>query len=107
MLLNKSISYDVLIDDEKTGNETNYVEMLRGTNIYDPETSYLDKETADALYKNIKKNLSRFESEVFDAFVDGMTYVQIADKLGKTPKSIDNAIQRIKIKSEKYMDLNH
>jgi RNA polymerase sporulation-specific sigma factor len=46
----------------------------------------------------IRQNLSEFEQKVVNLYVDGMNYQQIAKELEKTPKSIDNALQRIKKK---------
>lgn len=41
------------------------------------------------------------ETQVLDLFLKGLTYQEIAEKLGKTPKVIDNALQRIKAKLKK------
>ena len=40
--------------------------------------------------------LSGFENQVLDRYLSGMTYTQIAEDMGKSPKSIDNALQRIR-----------
>jgi RNA polymerase sporulation-specific sigma factor len=46
--------------------------------------------------------LSRYESSVLDLFLLGFSYPEIANKLGKTDRSIYNAIQRIR---EKLVEL--
>jgi RNA polymerase sporulation-specific sigma factor len=40
------------------------------------------------------------EKQVFDYMLEGLNYRQIAEKMGKSPKAIDNAIQRMKGKAE-------
>lgn len=48
--------------------------------------------------EHIKEALSPFENQVLEAYLKGMDYVQIAELMGKSPKSIDNALQRIRNK---------
>ena len=50
------------------------------------------------MMEDIKKRLSPFENRVLDAYLDGENYIQIAEMTGKQPKSIDNALQRIRNK---------
>ena len=64
----------------------------------DPESVYIDKENANLLTKNIKKLLSAYEMQVLELYISGMSAADIADKLGKTRKSVDNAIGRIRTK---------
>lgn len=45
------------------------------------------------------------EKQVLNRYLDGMTYQEIAAQMHKTPKSIDNALQRIKIKLSKQRKL--
>lgn len=63
-----------------------------------PEAIVIGRENASALLARIQKLLSPFEKQVLDAYLDGSDYIQIAKKIGKTPKSIDNALQRIRRK---------
>jgi len=44
------------------------------------------------------------EQEVLTAYLDGKSYQEIADMLGRHVKSIDNALQRVKRKLEKYLE---
>ena len=55
-------------------------------------------EAFDELLDTIEKSLSTSEYEVYKLLVTGLSYVDIANMLGKNPKQIDNAIQRIKNK---------
>lgn len=62
--------------------------------------SILEKqESANRMLAALKKKLSPMEKEVLGLYLDGLDYLQIADSLGKSGKSIDNALQRIRRKS--------
>jgi len=63
-----------------------------------PETIMLEREREDELQRRIRAKLSPLENEVLKRFLAGLDYRQIAEELGKTPKSVDNALQRIKNK---------
>ncbi|AVQ28915.1 RNA polymerase subunit sigma-70 [Fusobacterium ulcerans] len=71
-------------------------------NFCNPEEIYLSKEKFRALKKYLKTNLSKMENEIFDYMLIEMTYMEIADKTGRDPKSVDNAIQRIKKKLKTF-----
>lgn len=62
------------------------------------EDEYLAKESVSALTDALYEGLSRFENEVLRLYIVGCSYSEIADKLGKNAKAIDNAIQRIRKK---------
>lgn len=61
-----------------------------------PENIVIAQENALHLENTIRQQLSSFENQVLEMYLDGDNYLVIADKLGKTPKSIDNALQRIR-----------
>ena len=63
-----------------------------------PEEILIDKENVDMIEYELGKRLSPFESEVLSLYLSGMDYQQIAKLLDKSPKSIDNALQRIRSK---------
>jgi len=68
-------------------------------NLYlDPEDEIIGKESERELMQKITQGLSLFESTVLKLFLEGLSYVEIGEKLNKTAKSIDNALQRIKRK---------
>ena len=48
--------------------------------------------------EKVRSKLSKFEIIVLNYYLDGLTYTEISKKLGKEPKCIDNALQRIKKK---------
>ncbi|MFR5876644.1 MAG: sigma-70 family RNA polymerase sigma factor [Eubacterium sp.] len=62
------------------------------------EDEYLAKESVLNLTEVLYEGLSRFENEVIRLYMVGCSYNEIADKLGKNAKAIDNAIQRIRKK---------
>ncbi len=66
---------------------------------FSPETFIIDNEDLNEIILKIKAQLSSLEEKVFELYLDGLSYVEIAKKLSKSEKSIDNALQRIKEKS--------
>lgn len=63
-----------------------------------PEAIVIGRENASAMLENIKEVLSPMENKVLEAYLEGADYMQIAKKMGRAPKSIDNALQRIRNK---------
>lgn len=61
-----------------------------------PEEIVIGEESAKNIEKRLFSRLSRMERDVLSLFLKGLTYQEIAEKLGKSPKAIDNALQRIK-----------
>lgn len=64
----------------------------------DPADIMIGQENAGVLRKRISECLSRLENQVLDLFLEGKDYREIAEITGRTPKSIDNALQRIRQK---------
>ncbi len=62
------------------------------------EDYYIAGESVSMLAKILKENLSEYENEVLRLHIVGCNYNEIANRLSKTPKSVDNALQRIKKK---------
>ena len=69
-----------------------------------PEEILIDRENVRSLRCKIEECLSAMEKQVFDLYMEGMTYQEIARHLDKEPKSIDNALQRIKSKVNKALN---
>jgi RNA polymerase sporulation-specific sigma factor len=65
-----------------------------------PEEMIIEKELWSEFQKNLWKKLSKMEQRVLQLYLKGNSYVQIAERMDKTPKSIDNALQRIRQKIE-------
>ena len=74
------------------------VDMISDNSENDPLNNMAKKESYDELLTNIRKELSESEYEVFTLMVNNMDYNTIALILNKTPKQIDNTMQRIKNK---------
>ncbi len=64
----------------------------------DIEEGIIFKEKFDALLERAKEDLSPFELKVLKFFMEGYSYVEISEKLGRSPKTCDNALQRVKRK---------
>ena len=98
-LLNESLSLNDTLD-----NDIFELEEHLGDNSYNPEYRLFEHETEDELINGFKKNLSELEDEVFLLKFGVLNYKEIAVVLDKEPKTIDNALQRIKIKLKKYLN---
>ena len=95
-ILNESVSYD---DDENK-----IIKYLQDSNP-SPLEEVMDLETQENLLNKVKNNLTEFEEQVFELHISGFKYKEIAEMLDKTPKSIDNTIQRIKTKIKKQLNI--
>lgn len=80
--------------DELVGDRT--VITSGSDNIANPEAIVIDRESAVDMQNQMFDKLSKMEREVLKRYLDGMTYQEIAADMEKSPKSIDNALQRIK-----------
>lgn len=70
----------------------------------DPEAIVIDRENVNVIQEKIRQHLSPFETQVLDSYLEGMAYTQIAEDMGKSPKSIDNALQRIRGKIREFLE---
>ena len=64
----------------------------------DPEVLLIDREKTAGLLEYTCKQLSAFEAEILGYYLDGLTCREIAETVGKPPKSVENAVQRIRRK---------
>ena len=80
--------------DELAGDRT--VISSGSDNIANPEAIKIDRENAIDMQNKMFDKLSKMEREVLKRYLEGMTYQEIAADMEKSPKSIDNALQRIK-----------
>lgn len=64
----------------------------------DPEQLMIDQENMLLFLEKVKERLSKMEAQVLDYYLTGLNYQQIAEEMKKSPKAIDNALQRIKVK---------
>ena len=84
-------------DDE----ESNLLDVFDAHQMEDPLDTITKKEYYQTVENAIDKSLSDFEKQVLNRYMQGESYVQIAEKLDTPVKSIDNAIQRIRKKAIK------
>ncbi len=98
--LNSYVSLDVPVGVAGNTEETRQTlgEILEKGGISNPEDIMIDRERVGRIERMMRENLSGFEQSVVNLYIEGLNYQQIAAKLEKTPKSIDNALQRIKKK---------
>ncbi len=91
--------------DEAGENGMMLADMLMEESGQNPERMFIDRETYLQELEKLSENLSKMEKQVLDYTLEGLNYRQIAKKLDKPPKSIDNALQRIRGKLEKQHNL--
>lgn len=73
-------------------------DVLQSMQEKNPEEMIIDQESADRIEAKLELALSDFEQEVLGLYMVGNSYTQIADIMNKNPKSVDNALQRIRMK---------
>lgn len=101
MPLNSSFSLNTSAYNEN--DDTSVMEVLDTKFVEDPLDTITKKEYLEFIESKIDKNLSLFEKQVLNRYIQGETYVDIASKLNSPVKSIDNAIQRIRKKAMKCL----
>ena len=97
-ILNESISVENISEDPITK------ENIFSDYNSNPENLIISGETTRELMYEIEKELTDLEREVFELKTAGFNYKEIAEILDKEPKSIDNAISRIKNKVNRYLE---
>lgn len=100
--LNSYISLNKPIYDEDS--DRTLMDVLSGGKISDPEELVISREEFADIEKKMEDILSDLEWRVLMSYLDGKSYQEIAADLGRHVKSIDNALQRVKRKLEKYME---
>ncbi len=103
--LNTYVSLDTpaYIENTDTDEKASLVDLMYENKGSNPEELVIDKESTSMLEYELVRHLSGFEKDVLDLYLQDYSYLQIADKLQKEPKSIDNALQRIKAKLNKLL----
>lgn len=98
--LNGYVSIYSSITDE-TGEEASLSDVLPDTENINPEAIILNEEQEKLMINRLFGKLSALEKEILSYYMEGMSYSEIAKLIGKTEKSVDNAIQRIRLKMRK------
>ena len=100
MPLNKSISLNKpLYEDSKS----TIIDMIEIGPSQDPMELFISKEDLDFTEKKIQGMLSSLEKKVLNNYLEGKNYEEIGSILSINAKCIDNAIQRIKRKVQRYI----
>lgn len=77
---------------------------LRNFRQQSPENIVIARENEAAMEQKIREQLSDFENQVLECYLKGENYLQIAGHLGRPPKSVDNALQRIRSKVRAWLE---
>lgn len=97
--LNSYVSLDAPVEGQfNEESETTLSDILISEKEQNPEELFIDQENVQKMQEQLQNNLSEMEKEVLSYAMQGRGYVEIAAILNRTPKSVDNAIQRIKNK---------
>lgn len=95
-VLSEAISYDL--------EEDNLMDKFLADKSLEPLTMVTNLEDDKLLVEQINKDLTKLEQEVFHLKLKGYDYKEIAKRLNKSPKAVDNTIQRIKVKIKNILD---
>jgi RNA polymerase sporulation-specific sigma factor len=100
--LNSYISLNRPIFDEES--DRTLMDIISEESISDPEEMIINREEFNGIEVKMGEILSSLEWEVLSLYLQGKSYQEIAEELDRHVKSIDNALQRVKRKLEKYLE---
>lgn len=100
--LNSYVSLNKPIYDEES--DRTLLDVITEGRVANPEDMLISQEDVGLIEDRIGQMLSSLEREVLSAYLDGKSYQEIALELDRHVKSIDNALQRVKRKLEKFLD---
>lgn len=100
--LNSYVSLNKPIYDEDS--DRTLLDVISGTKITDPEELIISREEFDDIEEKMGEILSSLEWKVLMSYLEGKSYQEIAVDLKRHVKSIDNALQRVKRKLERYLE---
>mgnify|MGYP003457198752 FL=1 len=101
--LNSYVSLDKPIYDEES--ERTLMDIITSPVIDDPEYLMINREDYDYLEQKMAEVLSELEQQVLIRYLEGQSYNEISEELNRHVKSIDNALQRVKRKLERHVEL--
>lgn len=102
--LNSYISLNKPIFDEES--DRTLMDVISEESISDPEEMLINREEFSGIEEKMVKILSGLEWEVLSLYLQGKSYQEISEELDRHVKSIDNALQRVKRKLERFLDEN-
>jgi len=100
--LNSYVSLNKPIFDEES--DRTLMDIISEESISDPEELMINREEFLGIENKMGEILSSLEWEVLTSYLEGKSYQEIAEELDRHVKSIDNALQRVKRKLEKYLE---
>jgi RNA polymerase sporulation-specific sigma factor len=100
--LNSYVSLNKPIFDEES--DRTLLDVISEENISDPEEMIINREEFNGIEVKMGEILSGLEWEVLSLYLQGKSYQEVAVDLDRHVKSIDNALQRVKRKLEKYLE---
>ncbi|MDF2590471.1 MAG: polymerase, sigma-24 subunit, subfamily [Anaerocolumna sp.] len=100
--LNSYVSLDKPIFDEES--DRTLMDVIMEEKMLDPEEMLISREEYVDIELKMEEILSDLERRVLSQYLDGRTYQEISEDLKRHVKSIDNALQRVKRKMEKYLE---
>lgn len=101
--LNSYVSLDKPIFDEES--DRTLMDVITSTDSKDPEHLMIYREEYSHLEEKIGEILSELEQQVLALYLDGQSYNEISEELNRHVKSIDNALQRVKRKLERHLEI--
>ncbi|WP_432419967.1 RNA polymerase sporulation sigma factor SigH [Planococcus beigongshangi] len=102
--LNSYVSLDKPIYDEES--DRTLMDVLTDNGVDDPQQLMINNEEFLYMEEKMGEVLSELEREVLALYLDGQTYQEISEKLDRHVKSIDNALQRVKRKLERHLQID-
>ena len=81
------------------------MDVISGAKVLDPEELIINQEEFDHIEVKMAELLSDLERKVLALYLDGQSYQEISEELNRHVKSIDNALQRVKRKLERYLEV--
>ena len=99
--LNSYVSLNRPVNKEEP--ERTLIDVLGAAQMSDPEETLISRETYENMEEQLLASLSPLERSVLILYLEGRSYVEIAESLNRSVKAIDNALQRIKHKLEKQL----
>lgn len=100
--LNSYVSLNKPIYDEES--DRTLMDVITEDALSNPENMFIDREDLSTIRGRIGEMLSDLEKEVLELYMDGKSYQEISEEMGRHVKSIDNALQRVKRKLAKCLD---
>lgn len=99
--LNDALSFNNIVGKDES---MTLGDVIRGSIINEPEEAVIFEESVKRLIELSARTFSDLETQVLRGKIRGLSYQEIAEELGKSPKTIDNAIQRIRKKITNLLD---